>query len=217
MIRKNGFTIIELLLVTGLLMSMTSITMDWFEESELKAESNSFSSEISNLIFAIDRRLYIDGTYVNLWNQTEWSTSSQVTYDLIDKQLIAKGNVCGASNGWNPVLPHLSHVSLVPCNMWHKKIPFNLNVESSIVQNDGFIEKFYITYSFKNKEDMENNFKYVYSSLTNAKSYPSTTINGTVNFHLAHSDNLDHDIEMVQCMQDFTDCYFVSSLILKSN
>lgn len=217
MIKKNGFTMIEMLIVTGLLMSLSTITMYWAKATKLKEDSIVFSSEVSNLILAVDRRLYIDGTYINLWNQTEWSDSAQVTYDLIDKQLIAKGNVCGSSSGWNPVLSHLSNISLVPCDMWNKKIPFNLNVESSIVQKNGFIEKFYIIYSFKNKEDMEDNFNYVYSAFKSAKNYPSTPINGSLSFHLAHYDNLDKDIKMHQCIRDYTDCYFVSSLTLISN
>jgi len=217
MIRKNGFTMIEMLIVTGLLMSLASITMYWTTATKLKEQSKVFSSEVSNLILAVDRRLYIDGTYINLWSQTEWSDSKQVSYDLIDKQLIAKGNICGSQNGWNPVLAHLSNINLVPCDMWNKKVPFNLNVESSIVQKNGFIEKFYIIYSFKNKQDMEDNFNYVYSAFKNTKNYPSNSINGSLSFHLAHSDNLDKKIKMQQCIQDHTDCYFVSSLILTSD
>lgn len=142
--KQNGLSLIETLFALSIITIIALSGIQLMSSAKEKELNKKFSSEISGLLYATDRRMFIDKFIDNDFREQLESN----TPENFKKAFISKDHNCGDSEGWTPI--GYSDVALLPCNFWNKKIPYDLNVSISIKEKNQYVTKVIYDYSFKN-------------------------------------------------------------------
>ncbi|CAH6998875.1 hypothetical protein VCHA53O466_140211 [Vibrio chagasii] len=178
---SKGFMLLEAILSVSLLTSglVFSTHQDGKERQLLGAKT--LGGDISTLMTAIDRRVFIDG-YLSegaSWSQS-WVDTSSAVVDGINSKFIGRGHDCGDSNGWVPQNGE-SDLSLIPCGMWHHSaLPMEFDLLAEITSssiNSKVLDKWSYTLYHEDREDFERYF-WLYPEIiasATAKSFTRST------------------------------------------
>lgn len=146
MIKKNGFTLIETLLSLSIAILISLGAIQFIAGVKEKELNKKFANEIAAMLYATDRRLFIDSFKDNNFKEQIQSEFP----DNIKKAFISTDHSCGNSEGWSPL--SYTDIALIPCNLWNRKLPYDLNMKVTIKEKNKNVTKVYYDYSFKSSE-----------------------------------------------------------------
>ena len=157
-----------------------------------------FISDVSRIVNAIDRRVFIEGLEHTNWDTFEWTSST--FDDFLRKDLISRDNEqCGLDDGWSPkynsdittstsnelgdyatIVDKTMRAKLIPCNFWKNYPLKELKPSLKIANEDDFVKTFTLNLSFDSDEKWSESLMSI-RKLTNAisKRYLDTTMLNT--------------------------------------
>ena len=205
--KKLGISMIETLLTISIA-SILSITLVKYEINNTKENTEkSFSLDMMDLIYGIDKRTSIDGYSYNSWTTKQWD--NYTFNDLIQKQLQGVNSSCGKGE-WIP-LNNKKSLKLVNCNLMNKMV-YPLNIKIKIKSDtEGFVSGTTIDYNFKTNKDFDK----LFSSFNNAFLYEKTKIkslkSGTAFFSYIE-ESTNKTISLLKCKNLKKKCLFRSEI-----
>lgn len=196
--KQKGLSLIETLFALSIITLIALGSIQLMASAKEKELNKKFSTEISGLLYATDRRLFIDKFRDNDFREQIESNFPE----NFKKAFISRDHSCGNKDGWTPI--GYSDVALLPCSFWNKKIPYDLNISISIKEKNEYITKVNYDYSFKNFKKYEK--------------FPSLLLNlnkmikdnlvplhaGTINTYFI--DNNNQKLNTVQCIRKKDEC-----------
>lgn len=196
--KQKGLSLIETLFALSIITLIALGSIQLMASAKEKELNKKFSNEISGLLYATDRRLFIDKFRDNDFREQIESNFPE----NFKKAFISRDHSCGNKDGWTPI--GYSDVALLPCSFWNKKIPYDLNISISIKEKNEYITKVNYDYSFKNFKKYEK--------------FPSLLLNlnkmikdnlvplhaGTINTYFI--DNNNQKLNTVQCIRKKDEC-----------
>lgn len=156
----------------------------------------------------------------------------------LNKLLVARGNTtCGAADGWVPVPTKESKTALIPCDLWSKKIPYNLIpklyvnyqttpitpiTESRTPSNEvvnNYVNDVFLTLQFTNANSAKGNYANISDMVKRMNTLNRDTgATGTMTFYFAMLNHtggdtdalgLDVAITPLECFRTPTTCLIV--------
>lgn len=189
--KYSGLSLIESMLSLTILTIVSLSLIQWYSNIKEKELNKKFADEISLILYATDRRLFIDQFKDNDFSQQIYNGSK---IDL-NSTFISFDNNCGESDGWKP--NGYSDISLISCGMWENKVPYNLNIDVKIKKKKDYITKVYYDYSFKEEKQYEK-FKGLLIELNkNIKNNMVPLHSGSISSYFIDSEN--NRINLIEC------------------
>lgn len=163
---------------------------------------------------------------------------------VLNKLFVArKNNTCGAGDGWVPVPEKESKASLIPCNLWSVRVPFNMTPKlyiqyqktevtpaaqsrtpSNTVQND-YVTNVYLTMQFKTASEMNNKYILISDMLDRMnKISRDNQSTGQMSYYFAlttstsgdnNAGGLDVKVSPLACSKSASNCVVVGRWQLK--
>lgn len=188
---KNGFTLIETLLSLSILTLISISIIQFISTIKEKELNNQFANEIMAILFATDRRLFIDQ-----FNENNFKEQIESKFpDNIKKAFISKDHSCGKEEGWVPL--SYKDVTLIPCNLWNLKLPYGLNMDIKIKEKNNYITKVHYDYSFKDFNNYNKSKGILLKLNSKIKNNLSILHAGNINSYFINTDN--QKISKIEC------------------
>lgn len=118
---------------------------------------------------------------------------------------------CSKENAWEPKTEQEKNIKLINCNFW-SKIPYNLNAKAFIEEDsEGYINKFYTVFKSKDEKDFEENFRFFYKAIFNARKNDSINLSGSHMYYFANENNVVENITNKKCIDIKSNCVIVAA------
>lgn len=166
----KGFTLIEVLVYISIFSIFSLILFMQNKRVGEDVKDISIVNDISSLVNAIDRRVFIEGLQEENWTETEWDKNN--FRDFLKKELITAENTqCGVEGGWSPrynedisdslskelgdyngILTKTLGSKLIPCTFWNSYPLKNFQPSLKVNISDDFVKSFVFNISFSDNE-----------------------------------------------------------------
>lgn len=209
-----GLTLIESLLVTMVSMIVMVMAFYWYGIYQKNVFASATANDVTQIISGIDKRIFLDGYDSSKWGSLNYSNTNDVR-KFLNEQLISKNAVCGKSNGWSPITDKLTNTSeiskmdkasLVPCNLWSQRTPWDTELSIKIEENDGKIDTINLYLTLKDAKQFEENFTYMQKSIRDMKSKDKQEISGLHYYGFVNKSDKNTMISAVKCTKLKENC-----------
>lgn len=166
----NGLTLIEVLVYITVFALFASFLMMYNNKVSEEVRDIVLINDISKIVEAIDRRIYIEGLEKSNWNRNVWNSND--FRDFLRKELVTADNPqCGLPDGWKPKYNEDLDTSLskelgdyantvnktlssklIPCLFWSSYPMDKLQPSMSISSNAQFVETFRLNMAFPDND-----------------------------------------------------------------
>lgn len=222
--KLKGFTLIEVMLMLGLLFGFTLVFLQMDINLENTQNTKKVGLQLNQIITAYDKRITIDGKEYSKWQTKSWLTPEDFK-KFLKLELIGKDNkTCGSSNGWNPTLnlngldptskegneivyfqKKASKSKLVPCTLWNI-YPSEI-IPSAVLSEDSNNNVKDILFKFKFSDNVKwkQGFHNFNAAFTYAEKQKSITLLTSKVFYYTDGSN---EIKYSQCVKIKNACVF---------
>ena len=220
----SGLSLMETLLVVTISISVLAIAVYWLGVYQKSKAASIVAYDVVEVVTAIDRRIFIDGYDSAKWGTLKYNNNNEVKKFLSEK-LISSQAPCGVTNGWNPVtdkftdaaeIAKMEKSSLVPCNMWSEKSPWNALTEVEVVEFDNKVTGVNLFIKQKNDAMFEENFTYLRQAVTEMKEKDSKKIAGLHYYSFVDDVDRNTPISAVKCSKLKSKCLIKASFSSES-
>lgn len=203
-----GLTLLEAMLALSLLAYASLGKLNETVNDIKETESKIFGQDLAKMVYAVDRRLSVDGIEAADWDTSAWANDNAVVNDLFARQLVGFDNPgCGMGTGWSPTEVSAQKVALVPCNFYSaKSFPYDLNVSAGIESASTDVDVFFFNFSFASDADFEEHFRGLLKAVTTARSVDAPGLKGAHNYQFVNSTTLVPYPTTVDCFNDRSNC-----------
>ncbi|CAH6998991.1 hypothetical protein VCHA53O466_140212 [Vibrio chagasii] len=141
---KKGFTIIELIVASGLFASAIVMKERLVADSMTIDSVNELSTELTEIVKAMDSRVRVDGDALyggqaSGWNE-RWLDTEGVLTEMLPSEFISNGNdICGVQGSWDAP-SGFEGTALIGCEMLtNQTLLSDLNISSERFGKDGHV------------------------------------------------------------------------------
>lgn len=209
--KKNGFSLIEVLLSLSILGGVTAAGLSTLNENIEKNKSTTFVKKINDIVNAVDARIAIDGYDPDLWNKLSWINESEINDDLINKELNSSSSKCSGGT-WNPSIISEQKTILLPCLFSTDAGKMDIDLRAKI-NNDssGFIQNFEVVFFFKSEEAFTKNLRNIRAAMREIDSSEKRENTGSHNMSIVSRTDSDQEITSFDCINNIANCAFKAS------
>lgn len=211
----------EALVVVGISGFTTSLALNIIEENREKERMEMLSSDISDVISGIDKRLSNDKFELNKWNQFssssyEFNNRQQVSEFLGKALVAASADGCGEIDGWNPVKDdpikdaYKDKYRFIDCKLWESKMPFDLNVKAKLLNDGSKVTGFNLDLFFENDEGFIDNFLVLKNVISLSREKDDSNKSGIHQYQLI-KDSDGTALSTKECIDEKSNCILRAS------
>lgn len=209
---RKGFVLVEAVLAVGLISASQLMRIQIESKEQDTAKAISFGKEISDIGYAIDRRVTLDGYQMpagGSWDSA-YPTTNDVVSNMLGKELIARDNPdCGVPSGWVPVSNNNKTLGLVSCDLAKtKEFPFGFSVKAArkgAADDPSIFSEWTVHYYHRNPALFNKHFKHYQRIVNAAKVRDPVNISGSKSFKMVDM-RTGIQVSNSQCLAIGTDC-----------
>lgn len=220
----TGLTLMETMLVVTISLSVLSLAIYWLGIYQKSKAASVVAYDVVEIVTAIDRRIFIDGYDSSKWGTLKYSNNNDVR-KFLNEKLISSEAPCGLANGWKPVtdkftdaaeIAKMEKSSLIQCNLWSEKTPWNALTEVEVVEFDNKVTGVNLYIKQKNDALFEENFNYLRQAVTEMKEKDSKKIAGLHYYSFVDDVDKNTPISAVKCSKLKSKCLIKASFSSES-
>jgi hypothetical protein len=220
----TGLTLMETMLVVTISLSVLSLAIYWLGIYQKSKAASVVAYDVVEVVTAIDRRIFIDGYDSSKWGTLKYSNNNDVR-KFLNEKLISSEAPCGLANGWKPVtdkftdaaeIAKMEKSSLIQCNLWSEKTPWNALTEVEVVEFDNKVTSVNLYIKQKNDAIFEENFNYLRQAVTEMKEKDSKKIAGLHYYSFVNDVDKNTPISALQCSKLKSKCLIKASFSSES-
>lgn len=220
----TGLTLMETMLVVTISLSVLSLAIYWLGIYQKSKAASVVAYDVVEVVTAIDRRMFIDGYDSSKWGTLKYNNNNDVR-KFLNEKLISSEAPCGLANGWKPVtdkftdaseIAKMEKSSLIQCNLWSEKTPWNALTEIEVVEFDSKVTSVNLYIKQKNDTLFDENFNYLRQAVTEMKEKDSKKIAGLHYYSFVDDVDKNTPISALKCSKLKSKCLIKASFSSES-